>query len=83
MDGEKAKEHGLFVTDKKLGKREFNYKEVDASAIGVAPTANVWADRGWRVVAVISDPTGGYAHRLLLERPVGVEHPNDRKGTVC
>lgn len=80
IDTEKAKEHGLFVTDidKKLGKREFNYKEVNASSLGVSPTANTYADRGWRVVAVIVDREGGYAReRLLLERPVGVEHPDD------
>lgn len=77
MDGEKAKEHGLFVIIKKLGKQDYNYKEVNASTLGVAPTANTYAQRGWRVVAVISDPKGGYKHTLLLERPVGVKHPDD------
>jgi hypothetical protein len=39
--------------------------------------ANSWAERGWRVVAVVSDTRPGYAHSFVLERPVGITHPDD------
>lgn len=39
--------------------------------------ANGWAERGWRIVGVVSDNRPGYANELVLERPVGVTHPAD------
>lgn len=63
---------------KVIGKQDYNYKEVNASILGVAPTANNYAQRGWRVVAVMADlAMDRPCYTILLERPVGVEHPDD------
>lgn len=61
-----------------LGSQDYNYKVVNVTdKPTVAATANDWGSRGWRVVGVISDTRPGYAHSLMLERPVGVSHPDD------
>lgn len=58
--------------------RTHEYKTVNASdGPTEAVVANKWAEHGWRVVGVISDTRSGYAHQLMLERPVGVSHPDD------
>lgn len=63
---------------KAVATREFNYKVLNASFHNtIAEAANDVAERGWRVVAVVSDTRPGYAHALILERPVGVSHPDD------
>lgn len=36
-----------------------------------------YAERGWRLVAVISDTRPGYADEFIFERPVGLTHPDD------
>lgn len=54
------------------------YKIVNASTgRTMADVANQWAVRGWRVVSVVSDTRPGFAHSLVLERPIGVTHPDD------
>lgn len=58
--------------------REYNYKLINTSYHKtIAETAHDVAERGWRVVAAISDTRPDYAHSLILERPVGMSHPND------
>lgn len=55
------------------------YKLVNSSGYGGSfeKACNHWAEMGWRVVGVVSDTRPGYAHTIVLERPVGVSHPND------
>lgn len=61
-----------------VGTREYNYKVVNASSYHtLAATANASADHGWRVVAAVSSRGPGYSHELILERPVGMTHPDD------
>lgn len=58
--------------------REYNYKVVNSTHHkSIAEAANAWADHGWRVVGVVSDTRPGFAHSLILERPVGITHPDD------
>lgn len=60
------------------GEKEFDYKTVNPTHFSsIEEAANSWAERGWRVVAVNSDNRPGYANSLILERPVGVSHPDD------
>lgn len=60
------------------GTKAYVYKEVNSSLLlGVAQTAESWSERGWRVVAVVSDTRSGYAHSVVLERPVWMTHPDD------
>lgn len=60
------------------GKKTHNYKVVNSTYHPtVEASANYWAEHGWRVVGAISDTRPGYATTLLLERPVGVTHPDD------
>lgn len=55
-----------------------DYKVINTSLYGnVEEAANFWAQRGWRVVGAMSSQGAGYADRLILERPVGVTHPDD------
>lgn len=57
-----------------------HYKVINPTSIpghSMENAANHWAQMGWRVVGVISDTRPGYTHALLLERPVGVGHPDD------
>jgi hypothetical protein len=66
------------MTESMSARRTHNYKTINASKYNtIAEAANYWADLGWRVVGVVSDTRPGYAHSLILERPVGVSHPND------
>lgn len=60
-------------------RKSHDYKVINPTAYGstVEYVCNLFADMGWRVVAVISDNRPGYADTLILERPVGVSHPND------
>lgn len=59
-------------------RKTHDYKKVNSSTgPSMEAVANQWAERGWRVVAVISDTRPGYAHSFILERPVGVTHPAD------
>lgn len=61
-----------------LATRDYNYKSVNASLYSnIEQAANVMNEKGWRLVAVVSDTRSGYAHSLIFERPVGVSHPND------
>lgn len=68
----------VILSDDRVEKTH-NYKEVNASTLHktITEAANHWANRGWRVVGVVSDTRPGYAHSLILERPVGVSHPDD------
>jgi hypothetical protein len=60
------------------GQKTHDYKVVNPTHHPtVEESANWWAERGWRVVGVISDTRPGYAISLVLERPVGVTHPDD------
>lgn len=60
-------------------RRTHNYKTINPTLYGnsIEHACNLFADMGWRVVAVVSDTRPGYAHVIVLERPVGVSHPND------
>lgn len=61
-----------------IGTREYNYRLVNTSQHkSIVEAAHSWADRGWRVVGAISASKPGYAHQLILERPVGMNHPDD------
>jgi hypothetical protein len=61
-----------------MASQDYNYKTVNASLYqSIAAAANHWSAMGWRVVGVASDTRPGYSHALLLERPVGVSHPDD------
>lgn len=60
------------------GIRTHNYTVINTSHHNtIAEAANSWADRGWRVVAAIGARGAGYATALILERPVGISHPDD------
>jgi hypothetical protein len=39
--------------------------------------ANAMALRGWRVVAALVAKGTGHANQIIVERPVGVTHPDD------
>lgn len=56
-----------------------NYIQINPTLYGVniEEVCNLFADMGWRTVAVISDTRPGYTHALILERPVGITHPGD------
>lgn len=55
-----------------------NYKVINTSLYGnVEEAANFWAERGWRVVGSMGARDSSYADRLILERPVGMTHPDD------
>jgi hypothetical protein len=62
-----------------LANRTHNYKTVNSTGYGkhMIDAINFWVEMGWRVVAVVSDTRPGYAHSLILERPVGLSHPDD------
>jgi hypothetical protein len=54
------------------------YKTVNASHYkSVTAAANFYATMGWRVVGVIGSCGPGYADQLVLERPLGISHPDD------
>lgn len=58
--------------------KEYDYKKVNCSHYkNVEEAANAMALRGWRVVAAIGSRGAGYANELIVERPVGVTHPDD------
>lgn len=61
------------------GRKTHDYKTVNSTLNGgtFAEVCNYWAEMGWRVVGVISDTRSGYAHSIVLERPIGVTHPDD------
>lgn len=55
-----------------------NYKIINASHHrNTEDAANWWSQQGWRVVGAMGSRGSGYADQLILERPVGVTHPND------
>lgn len=55
-----------------------NYKVINTSLYGNAEdAANWWAQMGWRVVGGLGAQGPSYADKLILERPVGVTHPDD------
>jgi hypothetical protein len=61
-----------------VGEKTHNYKVVRVDNSHLEKDANKWANRGWRVVSVVPpDPQKGYRQRFVLERPVGVTHPDD------
>lgn len=62
--------------------RIYKYKTIDVpsgSGVIIDDIANEWAGKGWRVVNLIaySLPVFGGGHLLMLERPIGITHPND------
>lgn len=60
------------------GCKTHDYKVVNSTYhTTIEESANWWAEHGWRVVGVISDTRPGHAISLVLERPVGVTHPDD------
>ena len=60
------------------GSKTHNYKAVNTSHYGgVEDAANACAERGWRVVGAIGARGPSYADQLILERPMGVTHPDD------
>jgi hypothetical protein len=61
-----------------LAEKTHNYKVVNASHHkSVESAATDWSEMGWRVVAALASRGPGYADQLILERPVGITHPND------
>lgn len=55
-----------------------NYKIINPTFSPSTEIAcNAWAEMGWRVVGVISRERPGYSDSIILERPVGVSHPDD------
>lgn len=55
-----------------------NYTVINVSLYGKAEDAANWfAKMGWRVVAGLGAQGPEYADQLILERPVGVTHPDD------
>lgn len=68
--------YGVLVKGDDL--KTHNYKAINASLYqSVEDAMNTWAERGWRVVSVNIDTRSGYADQIFLERPVGVNHPDD------
>lgn len=60
------------------GTKTHDYKVVNASHHEDAEgAANAYAEQGWRVVAAMGARGIGYADQLVLERPVGITHPDD------
>lgn len=60
------------------GTKTHDYKVINASHHkNVEEAANRWAELGWRVVGAIGASGIGYADQLVLERPVGIIHPDD------
>ena len=58
--------------------RTHNYKVVNTSFYAdVEEAANTLAEHGWRAIAVIPSKGPGYAHQLVVERPIGLSHPDD------
>jgi hypothetical protein len=58
--------------------KEFDYKVVNVSHYkNTEEAANAMALRGWRVVAALVAKGTGHANQLIVERPVGVTHPDD------
>lgn len=74
---------GLMASGEHKARRSHVYKVVNSTGYAGAGMGNIgtainhWAAMGWRLVAVVSDTRPGYAHSLVLERPVGVTHPDD------
>lgn len=57
-----------------------NYKVTNSTSWGkgnMIEAIEHWASLGWRVVGIVSDTRPGYASSLVLERPVGITHPDD------
>lgn len=54
-----------------------NLLDYGAGIDDMAEAANRWASLGWRVVGVVSDTRPKATNSLVLERPVGVSHPDD------
>lgn len=55
-----------------------DYKVINVSLHkSVEDAANAWAEKGWRVVGVVPMAGPGYSNQLVVERPVGVAHPDD------
>jgi hypothetical protein len=55
-----------------------NYKILDVNQ-PIEDMLNQYSNHGWRLVTIISYGIPGYGkgHSLILERPVGVSHPDD------
>lgn len=71
---------GRMASGEHKARRSHVYKVVNSTGYGsgaMVDSINHWAAQGWRVVGVVSDTRSGYAHSLVLERPVGVTHPDD------
>lgn len=61
-----------------IGTKLYNYIVVNPTHYkNIQEAANIFAEMGWRVSAVVSDTRSGYAHAIIFERPVGVTHPDD------
>lgn len=55
-----------------------NYTVINTSFYhGIEAAANMCAERGWRVVGAIGARGPSFADQLILERPIGVTHPDD------
>jgi hypothetical protein len=76
---EVAKIVGRMAAGEQRGYRTHVYKVVNSTGHGggMSDAIYFWAGMGWRVVAIVSDTRSGYAHSMVLERPVGVSHPDD------
>lgn len=77
---------GRMATGPKQATRTHIYKEINPTTFAprkpgsgslIEQAANNYAEMGWRVVGVVSDTRSGHTHSLVLERPIGVSHPDD------
>jgi hypothetical protein len=65
------------------GSKEYNYKIINPTHHPSIETAlNAWAEMGWRVVGTVPGSIAGRTspkvlYGVILERPVGVTHPDD------
>jgi Domain of unknown function (DUF4177) len=66
-----------------IAKKEYDYKIINPNNFHhVEITLNEWAERGWRVVgttpgSIMGRTSPRILYGVILERPVGVSHPDD------
>lgn len=71
------------LPDITLGRKEYDYKILNPTYFPSTEEAlNTWAKMGWRVVGTTPSSISGRTsprilYGVILERPVGVSHPDD------
>ena len=68
----------------KVAKKTHNYRVIELlaqDADGLAAVINRWARRGWRLVGT-APGKDAYHIKLILERPVCLNHPQDESAVV-